>query len=349
MANYPPCVGFDMGTYNLVCCKRNKDGDFEYKREVNAFIEISLKDRMVFNMMKNAVDEVTKEPIVPLIERKEAGVAYALGEAAIRMAYTIPNLEIKRPMFAGCLNPKEKHAQQIMAIMTHSLIDTISTDKELLYYSIPANAINEETDADYHNLVLKSIFEGFEDNGKILVPNPINEALALVYAELEKKAYTGIGISFGAGMVNLCFAIFGAPVFQFSIVNSGDWIDRQAAKATGESIAFINKEKESVDLTVNSESLVQRAIKSQYELMIQKTVSEIKKGLENTAKARTDRPIDIVIAGGTSLPVGFDKLFSETIKKANLPIELGEIIRPEKPLYSVARGCLLAAEAAAQD
>ena len=61
------------------------------------------------------------------------------------------------------------------------------------------------------------------------------------------QAYTGIGISFGAGMVNLCFSMFGNPVFTFSIVNSGDWIDRQAAKATGETIAFINTEKAKVD------------------------------------------------------------------------------------------------------
>lgn len=46
-----------------------------------------------------------------------------------------------------------------------------------------------------------------------------------------------------AGMVNICYAMYGNPVFSFSIVNSGDWIDKQAAKATGESISFINKEK----------------------------------------------------------------------------------------------------------
>lgn len=348
-------IGYDIGTYNLVCCKRDANNNFVYKKEVNAFIEIPLKDRMVFNMMKNAKDEDPNSPtygknIVPLIEFKEAGFAYALGEAAIRIAYSMPNLELKRPMFAGCLNPKEKHAQQIMGLMVHSLLDTVKTDKELLYYSVPANAINEETDADYHSLVLKSMFDGFDDNGKTVVANPINEGLALVYAELAKKAYTGLGISFGAGMVNLCFAIFGAPVFQFAIVNSGDWIDKQAAKATGESIAYINKEKESVNLTTNSDSMVQKAIKAQYEIMIQKTVNEIKRGLESsTHKARANHPIDIVIAGGTSSPVGFDKLFSETLKKANLPIELGEIIRPSDPLFSVARGCLLAAEAAGQD
>lgn len=335
-------IGFDCGTYNLVCCKRDKDNNFVYKREINAFIELPIAtDRFVFNMMKNAG--------VPLIEWKEAGIAYALGEAAVNIAYSMNQLQLKRPMTGGCLNPQEKNAQQIMGIMVHSLIENCSAN-EGLYYSIPANAVNESTDADYHSLVLKSMFDGFEDDDKNkVVANPINEGLALVYAELGKKAYTGIGVSFGGGMVNLCFSIFGAPVFQFSIVNSGDWIDRQSAKATGESIAFINKEKEKLDLTVESDNMIQRAIKAQYEIMIQKTVNGIKKGLEDAGnKARTSNPIDIVVAGGTSLPKGFDKVFGKALKAANLPIELGEVIRPSDPLYSVARGCLLAAEASVQ-
>jgi len=177
--------------------------------------------------------------------------------------------------------------------------------------------------------------------------HPINEGLALVYAELAEKAYTGIGISFGAGMVNLCFSIFGAPVFQFSLVNSGDWIDRMAARATGETPTYINKEKMKVDLTKDSDSLVQQAIKAQYEIMVQKTVTGIKKGLvEAGNKARADHPIDIVISGGTSSPKGFDDLFKKTITSTDMPVEVGEIIRPKDPLYSVARGCLIAAEAA---
>jgi actin-like ATPase involved in cell morphogenesis len=331
-------IGFDCGTYNLVCCRRGEDKAFVHKREVNAFIEMPLENRFVFNMMKQAG--------VPLVERQDAGVAYALGEAAVNMAYTMNQIELKRPMKDGCLNPREKHAQQIMSILMYGLLDELKDKNETLYYSVPANAVNEETDADYHAKVLEAMFKGFKDEaGNTVNAHPINEALALVYAELQSKAYTGIGISFGAGMVNLCFAIFGAPVFEFSIVNSGDWIDRMASKATGESIAFINKEKTKLDLTANSDSMVQRAIKSQYEIMSQKTVTEIKKGIEKAGKAaRTDQPIDIVIAGGTASPKGFETLFEKELKAAHLPIQLGKVIRPSDPLFSVARGCLIAAE-----
>ena len=232
--------GFDCGTYNLVHCNRDADGNFEYHREVNAFLEMPLENRFVFDMMKKAG--------VPLIEREKR--AYALGEAAVNMTYTMSALELKRPMIHGCVNPKEKDAFQIMSIMIHSLINNVNRDGETLYYCVPANAVNQDTDADYHQRILDAIFKAFKnETGYRVSAHPINEALALVYAELGKKAYTGIAASFGAGMVNICYAMYGSPVFSFAIVNSGDWIDRQAAKATGESISYINKEKTKIDLT----------------------------------------------------------------------------------------------------
>lgn len=330
--------GFDVGTYNLVFCSRDAENNFAYKREVNAFMEIPLESRMVFNMMKAAK--------VPLIELNK--VAYALGEKACEMTYTFNQIELKRPMIHGCVNPKEKDAFQIMSIMIHSLINNLKKDGETLYYCVPANAVNQDTDADYHQKILEAIFKAYKsETGYRINAMPINEALALVYAELAHKAYTGIAVSCGAGMINVCFAMYGAPVFAFSIVNSGDWIDRQAAKATGETISFINKEKTKIDLTKPPANLVERAINTQYRLMIEHTITGLKKGFADLSKAvRVDAPVDIVVAGGTSSPNGFKELFKETLIQANLPIQIGEVIRPADPLFSVARGCLLAAEAA---
>lgn len=330
-------LSFDVGTFNLVFCRRDDKGNFVYKREVNAFLELPLENRFVFNMMKNAG--------VPLIERDK--VAYALGEAACEMAYTMGQMELKRPMIHGCVNPKEKDAFQIMSIMIHSLIEGITKDGEVLYYCVPANAINQETDADYHQRILEAIFKAYKsETGLKVDAHPINEALALIYAELGKKAFTGIGISCGAGQVNICYAMYGNPVFAFSLVNSGDWIDRQAAKATGESVAFINKEKTKIDLSKAPTTLIERAIQTQYRLMIEHTVTGIKKGFSDITKTvRTDAPVDVVIAGGTSSPYGFATMFKEALQQVDLPIKIGEVIKPNDPLFSVSRGCLIAAEA----
>jgi len=330
-------LGFDCGTYNLFCAKKGKDDKPEIVGEVNAFFEIPLEDRFTFNMMKRAK--------VALIERDR--VAYAVGKNAVSIAQTMGNKELRRPMKEGCVNAREKKGYDILATMIHSLIGEIERDEEVLCYSVPANALNEETDIDYHREVLRQIFEKYEYNNKKVVPYPINEGLALVYAELEHKDLTGIGISFGAGMVNLCFANHAVPVFQFSLVNSGDWIDRQAAKAAAVSETRINKEKMKIDLLAQPKNEIERAIITQYQIMIRKTMKGIKQGLEKTSdKIPTDDPIDIILAGGCASPPGFDKLVRKTVKEIGFPCEIGDIKRPSDHLYAVVRGCLVAAEAA---
>jgi len=333
------CCGIDIGTYNLIVSRRGENGEVKSKKEVNCFLEVPLENRFTFNMLKASG--------VKLIERDKIG--YAIGEKALDIAYGFPGMVVKRPMRDGCLNPEEKDAFRILMIMIHSLIGEVSKDKELVYYSVPANAINQETDADYHQKVLQDIFNKYKINDKTLQAFPINEGLALIFAELAEKNYTGIGISFGAGMINLCYAIFSQPIFQMSLVNSGDWIDKQAAKAAGEGVAVINKAKTKIDLREPAKDIVERAIKSQYHILVEKTMSAIKKALIDAgSKVRPESPIDIVIGGGTASPPGFEQLVAEVVKELNYPMPIGKIYKPDDHLYSVARGCLVAAENAQQ-
>lgn len=329
-------IGFDCGTYNLICARRGEDkSEVKYRKEVNAFLDVQLEQRHAFNMLKASG--------VPLIEREK--VAYIVGDAAVNFAYAMPQLSLKRPMKDGCLNPQEKDAFRILSIMMHSLVGEVEHDKEVVYYSVPANAVNLTTDADYHQKILESILKAYKVNGKTIVPYAINEGLALVYAELGHKAFTGIGISFGAGMVNFCYSIFSHPVFNFSIVNSGDWIDEQAAKAAGETPTTINKAKQKIDLLKTPTNVVERAIQGQYKIMIERTMSEIKKAILDAGNTvRVENPVDIIIGGGTASPPGFVETVREVVKGMDFPVPVGEIRKPEDHLYAVARGCLVAAE-----
>jgi actin-like ATPase involved in cell morphogenesis len=329
-------IGFDVGSFNLVSCKRNDAGDLVCKRQVNAFIEIKLDNDFTYNMMEKAG--------VPLIRRDDVKIAYAAGEKALNFAYTMPGIEIRRPMKDGCVNPSESQSFEILNRMIHTLLDNVTKDQEVLYYCVPANAINVKTDADYHQKVLDAIFKAYRSKqGYTVLARPLNEGLALVYAELADKGWTGIGVSFGAGMVNVSCAIFSNPIFNFSLVNSGDWIDQQAAAALNESVAFVNKAKMSIDLTKEPTNMVERAISTQYRIMIEKTVAGIKKGMEEN-RSNIQEPMDMVVAGGTSSPNGFEQLFREVIDLAKLPVAINQIIKPAEPLFSVAKGCLVAAE-----
>ena len=70
-------------------------------------------------------------------------------------------------------------------------------------------------------------------------PKPLYEGLAVIFSELADENFTGIGISFGAGMVNICLACMSVPVFSFSVTKAGDWIDQQVAKALAETASRI--------------------------------------------------------------------------------------------------------------
>ena len=70
--------------------------------------------------------------------------------------------------------------------------------------------------------------------GPGLLVKSINEGLAVVYAEMESTNYTGIGISCGGGLCNVCLSYLSVPVFSFSIPKAGDFIDNSAASVTGE-------------------------------------------------------------------------------------------------------------------
>jgi len=331
-------IGFDAGTYNLISAKRGTDKDkneIKYVKEVNAFLEVPLEDPFTYNMLKASK--------VAVMERGATG--YCVGEAALKIAYAFRKLELRRPMKAGCLNPDERDAFGILKVMVHSLVGEAKADKEVLFYSVPADSWQGGTNAGYHQKVLEEIFRKYEVKGKTVTPYPINEALALVFAELSEKLYTGIGLSFGAGMVNFCYSVFSQNIFSFATTESGDWIDQHSAQASGESVAVINRAKTKIDLTKAPDSGVERAIHTQYRIMIERTVKAIKDVLSrNKGDVRAEDPVDIVLGGGTASPPGFEEVFREAVKKVGLPLPIGEIKRPPDHLYAVARGCLIAAE-----
>ena len=83
----------------------------------------------------------------------------------------------------------QKHGIQITVKKESSRPVSVSRNLIVKYFL-------EETDADYHSKVLESIFNSFKDKeGKKVQAFPINEGLALIYAELAEKAFTGMGVS----------------------------------------------------------------------------------------------------------------------------------------------------------
>jgi len=335
-------IGLDLGTKTVVCATRADDGRPKFRQEINGFFVFPKQDAFTKNML-------VKQKI-PFIERD--GKFIALGSRAEQFAYAI-NSTLRRPMADGTIS-HEQEAITIMASIVQALLGKLGQDTTL-YYCIPADALNKKTNVQFHDKVAKLIFDSYKRSKVKIDAHSINEARAIAIGSQEPLA---IAISWGAGMVNTCYTMYGVPIFEFSLVGAGDWIDTQAAKQFGydpdnpnaksmETPTSICHRKHDVDLTkpLKDADRIDQAVMLHYQLLIENVISGIIGGFNNNIdKARIEEAVPIVMAGGTSSPTGFKEYFEQILGNHTLPFEVSEIKVVDRPLYAVAEGCLIAAE-----
>ena len=119
----------------------------------------------------------------------------------------------------------------------------------------------------------------------------INEGLAVVYSELESSNYTGIGISCGGGLCNVCVAYLSVPVLSFSIPRAGDYIDTNAASITGERANRVRIAKEdSFHFNGFFADKLQQVLSVYYDEMIQSLVQGMKQAFSNSRNLPKSEP-----------------------------------------------------------
>jgi actin-related protein len=78
--------------------------------------------------------------------------------------------------------------------------------------------------------------------------------------------------------------------------------------------------------------------------LVETLVEALRRSISQAEKLpRTERPLPIVLSGGTAKPKGFKDLFERALKAQPLPIEISEVRLAADPLTSTARGALIAA------
>jgi len=155
-----------------------------------------------------------------------------------------------------------------------------------------------------------------------------------------------MGISFGAGMTNVCLAHYGVPVMTTAVARGGDWIDMQVSEATGftkDKVTAIKEREFEID-PENPSGEVQGALTIYYDNLVDYVIRSLQREL---TKARVEEGLTVPVAvtGGTSAAKGFKELFEKRIFEANLPFEVSKVKMARSPLYSVAMGTLVAARA----
>lgn len=262
---------------------------------------------------------------------------------------------LKRPMKDGILNPDSpKVAMVILRELMRACIEKDigkCRSGEILYFSIPANPIDSKINNTFHSRIAEQYLKSLGYDAR-----PMGEGLAVIYSENPKMyatdtliPFTGIGISMGAGMTNFCLAERGIPLDEFSVARSGDWIDSNSARMTGQPKTKIMRVKErKLDfnkIDQNDEMIL--ALECYYEELINYVFNIFSKRFEGN-KGSIDHPIDIILSGGTASPPGLDTKVKTIIEKMKLPFEVKEVRTAKDMLRSVAKGCYIRAKQAAR-
>jgi len=321
-------LGLDVGTSRLVLASGTAE-HVKTSAELNAFITVPFS-KFTENILKQ--NKVT-------YQINGGGSLQVYGTEAAKFA-NVFNAEVRRPMMAGTLNPSEEYSLPVIQAIIQQLVKR-SKKSENLRFSVPG-ALRGQTGADlvYHEAMLKNLLDamGYKAKG-------INEGLAVVFAEMERDNFSGIGISCGGGMCNVALAFMSLPVMTFSIPKAGDYLDNSVAMVTNESATRIRVIKEDgLDLTKQPQNKYESALQVYYDDVIVSLVESLRSSLAETHNLpRIDNPIPIVLSGGTARPRGFLDKFRQAIERDGFPLAISEIRMADDPLTATARGCLIAA------
>ncbi len=320
-------VGLDIGTSHIVAAQ-NKHNYVHSVQDLNAFFTVP--------NAKFAKNILSQKEIKYYENDRQY---YIIGDSAQSFANMF-NVNTRRPMEDGFLSPKEDVGLKVIEAIVGSLVPRLNNQREILCFSVPGQPFDETGSVVYHESVLKGILEGL---GYTAIA--INEGMATVLSELSADDYTGIGVSMGGGMCNVCLSYLSFPVITFSLQMAGDYIDKMVGKAVGEPASRIKAIKEEeLDLSQEPTDRVSTALHIFYDEIIFKLLESLRRVMISTDKIpKMSNPIPIVLSGGTAMPKGCKDKFDAKLKDIRLPVEASEVRMAADPLNTTAKGALIMA------
>ncbi|CAN2043116.1 Mad28 [Candidatus Magnetomoraceae bacterium gMMP-13] len=324
-------IGLDIGTSNVVMV-RNQNENIEVVNQLNAFFSIPAT-----KFSKN----ILKTNDVMFIEHDD--FLYVVGYESETFA-NLFNSCTRRPIIKGFLSSKEEEGMIVVQTILKTMIKKPKSFGEVLCFSVPGDPLNGSGEAFFHEAILKQHLGSLGYS-----PVAINEGLATVMSELSDNGFTGIGISMGGGMCNICLSYLSVPIISFSIQKGGDYIDNMVGEATGEPATKIKLIKENdLDLSKAPKDRIMIAMHIYYDDLIQQLLSSLQKGISTSKKLPTlSKSIPIILSGGTAKPKGFKEKFEKSLKNYKLPVEISNVRLAEDMLNTTAKGALIMAMAEA--
>jgi hypothetical protein len=313
------------------------DGNIEIKTLRNAFVELEASDDIEQVLEQNKWQYVS-----------DGTKYYVMGEDSMRVARMFPGkVELRRPMQDGVLNKGEDKKLLILAKMVESSIGKAPDDKSLVCTCVSSEAVDSGVDNTFHQARLEGMFKRLGWNVKVIEEGHaviLAERPVLVEKDGSESPYSGIGMSFGGGKVNCVLAYKGLPVIGISATRGGDFIDNKVSEQTDVPVAQVTNIKETkLDFNnIDYDDDVIFALDAYYTNMIEYVLKNFSARFEKI-KSQFEAPLDIVIAGGTSLPNGFREKVEKVVKTLDLPFQINSVKQSDDPRNSVVKGCLTSA------
>ncbi|CAN2043114.1 Mad28-3 [Candidatus Magnetomoraceae bacterium gMMP-13] len=318
-------IGLDIGTTNIINA-RNAGDQISVNTQLNAFVTVQKSPFVKNILLSNKV-----------MFFKDNELFYIVGNSSQDFANMF-NRNTKRPIKKGIINPKEKLGMKVLSLIINQLIPK-SNNNETICFSTPGEPVDSNESVVYHESILKRylIEMGYR-------PISINEGLATVMAELSSDNFTGIGISMGGGMCNVCLSYLSVPVITFSIQKGGDYIDTMVGESVNELATRIKMIKENeLDLGVEPKGRIMTSLHIFYDDLIFKLLTNLQKIMGSAKQITMTKSIPLVLSGGTSLPPGFKERFEKALNNYSFPINISEVRLAASPLTTTAKGALVVA------
>jgi len=317
-------LGVDVGTSHIVIAQ-NKGSEIQYTNELNAFFTVP---------QSKVTLKTLKDNKVPFFEHENS--LYILGFAAQNFANMF-HADLRRPIENGIISPKEEEGVQVINSILNNMIPKASNFGETLCFGVPGEPLEGIGSVVYHEEIMKRYLGTFGYS-----PVSINEAMAVVMSELEDDSYTGLGISMGGGMCNICLSYLSVPVIAYSIQKGGDYINIKAAQSVGESATKLKQIKENdLDLSVVPKDRYLMALHIFYDDLINNLLNSLQTVINSSDKIpKLPKAIPMVFGGGTVAVKGFESRFNKLKKKYQIAIDISEIRVADDPLNTTAKGAL---------
>jgi len=317
-------IGLDIGTTSIIVAQLNGKS-IKTSRELNAFYPVPNSKIIKRTLVKDKINYFDKD-----------GHFYILGNPAENFA-TLNGADTRRPVASGLLNPDEDEGIEVIKQILNSVVSRPQKIDEVICFCVPGEPVDKSASTVFHESVIKMHLKSLGYS-----PIAVNEGLAVVLSELAGNNFTGIGISIGGGMCNVCFSYLSVPVITFSIQKGGDYIDLMVGKAVGESATKIKMIKEDeLDLTISPRNKVETGLHIFYDDLFSTLIQTMQKVFGSTDKMpRISSELPLVLSGGSIMPNGCKQKFEQAMKDVNLPVKISDIVIAEKPLYATAKGSL---------